>query len=155
MKPIYLMATVFVLAACNESPSPAKPGTAGPGTEPAAAPHGLDARLVARGGQLYQTYCAVCHGANAEGAPNWHQKGPDGKLPPPPLDAGGHAWHHPKVALIRTIKDGTLKLGGGMPPWKDTLSDDDIEAVIAWFQSRWPAEVYRSWTQMDEKARTK
>jgi len=149
MKPIYLMATVFVLVACSESPSPAKPGAPGP----AAAPHGLDARLVARGGGLYQTYCAVCHGANAEGAPNWHQKGSDGKLPPPPLDAGGHAWHHPKAALIRTIKDGTLKLGGGMPPWKDTLSDDDIEAVIAWIQSRWPAEMYRSWAQMDEKWR--
>jgi mono/diheme cytochrome c family protein len=42
------------------------------------------------------------------------------------------------------------KLGGGMPAWKGKFSEDDIEAVIAWFQSRWPEEVYqsgRSWTR--------
>ncbi len=119
----------------------------------AAAAAGLDPKQVARGAKIYQANCAACHGANAEGAPNWHQKGPDGKFPPPPLDAKGHAWHHPKSALVRTIKEGTLKLGGAMPAWKDKLSNRDVEAVIAWFQSRWPEEVYKSWALMDEKAR--
>ena len=89
----------------------------------------------------------------AEGAPNWHQKGADGKFPPPPLDATGHGWHHPKSALVQTIKEGTVKLGGGMPAWKGTLTDDDIEAVLSWIQSRWPEDVYKSWAFMDEKAR--
>ena len=39
-----------------------------------------------------------------------------------------------------------------MPAWKDKLSDNDIEAVIAWIQARWPEDVYKSWVLMDEKA---
>jgi mono/diheme cytochrome c family protein len=118
----------------------------------AASAVGFDPKQVARGGELYRAHCAACHGANAEGAPNWHQKGADGKFPPPPLDAKGHAWHHPKSALAQTIREGTLRLGGAMPPWKDKLSDADIEAVIAWFQSRWPEDVYQSWARMDERS---
>ncbi len=155
MKPIQLFPIVLLLAACSESPVSAKTGDAPVSTMPAAtAPHGLNAKLIARGGEVYKANCAACHGANAEGAPNWHQKGADGKFPPPPpLDATGHGWHHPKRALVLTIKEGTLKLGGNMPAWKDKLSDTDIEAVIAWFQSRWPEEVYKNWTLIEEKAR--
>ena len=38
-----------------------------------------------------------------------------------------------------------------MPAWKDKLSDNDIEAVIAWIQARWPEDVYKSWVLMDER----
>ena len=62
-------------------------------------------------------------------------------------------WHHPKSALVQAIKEGTLKLGGGMPAWKGTLTDEDIEAVVSWIQSRWPEDVYKSWALMDEKVR--
>lgn len=147
-----LLFAVLWLSACSEQKSPdAVVAVPTPVSTPA--PHGLDAQLVARGGDIYKANCAVCHGANAEGAPNWSKKGPDGKFPPPPLDASGHGWHHPKSALVLTIKEGTLKLGGGMPAWKATLTDADIEAVIVWIQSRWPEEVYKSWAFMDEKAR--
>lgn len=143
---------VSLLSACGEPP--AKPASVpAVAVAPAAVPHGLDPAQVARGGEIYKANCAACHGANAEGAPNWSQKGPDGKFPPPPLDATGHGWHHPKSALVQTIKDGTVKLGGGMPAWKGTLTDDDIEAVVAWIHSRWPEEIYKSWVLMDEKAR--
>lgn len=154
MKSIYIFPMVLLLAACSDQPATVKTGsTPAPATAAATAPHGFDAKLIARGGDIYKANCAACHGANAEGAPNWSQKGADGKFPPPPLDEKGHGWHHPKSALVLSIKEGTLKLGGGMPAWKDKLSDDDIEAVIAWFQSRWPEEVYKSWALMDEKAR--
>lgn len=143
---------LLTLPGCSESPPP-KPSA--PTTLPAAssAPHSFDPVKVARGGEIYKANCAVCHGTNAEGAPNWSQKGPDGKFPPPPLDASGHGWHHPKSALVQTVKEGTAKLGGGMPAWKGTLTDDDIEAVLSWIQSRWPEDVYKSWAFMDEKAR--
>lgn len=154
MKPVQIIPIVLLLAACSDQPATVKTGGASAPVAPAAtAPHGLDAKLVARGGEVYKANCAVCHGANAEGAPNWSQKGADGKFPPPPLDASGHGWHHPKSALVQTIKDGTIKLGGGMPAWKGTLTDDDIEAVVAWIQTRWPEEIYKSWVLMDEKAR--
>lgn len=154
MKPIQLLPVVILLAACGESPVPAKTGGAPVSTPPAAAaPHGLNAKLIARGGEIYKANCAACHGANAEGAPNWHLKGPDGKYPAPPLDGTAHAWHHPMSALKQTIREGTAKLGGSMPAWQDKLSDSDIEAVIAWFQSTWPEDVYRNWRALDEKSR--
>jgi mono/diheme cytochrome c family protein len=43
--------------------------------------------------------------------------------------------------------------GGGMPAWENKLEDADIEAVIAWIQARWPEDVYKNWSLMDEKAR--
>ena len=154
MKPIYLIPIVLLLAACSDQPATVKTSSVPAPAAPAAtAPHGLDAKLIARGGEIYKANCAVCHGANAEGAPSWSKKGADGKFPPPPLDASGHGWHHPKSALVQTIKEGTLKLGGGMPAWKDKLNDTDIEAVVAWIHSRWPEDIYKSWAFMDEKAR--
>ncbi len=140
------------LSACSErqaSSGATREDTAVAGT----GPHGLDPAVIARGAGIYRQHCAACHGANAEGTPNWHRQGPDGKYPPPPLDGSAHAWHHPMSALKQVIRDGTVKLGGNMPGWKDKLSDQDIEALVAWVQSLWPEELYRSWQAMDEKAR--
>ena len=82
MKPIQLFPIIILLTACSESPVSAKTGDAPVSTVSAAtAPHGLDAKLIARGGEVYKANCAACHGANAEGAPNWSKKGPDGKFP--------------------------------------------------------------------------
>lgn len=154
MRPIHFFPIVLLLAACSDQSAPVKTSDGPVSATPAATtPHGLDAKLIVRGGDIYKANCAACHGANAEGAPNWSKKGPDGKFPPPPLDATGHGWHHPKSALAQTIKEGTLKLGGNMPAWKGTLTDDDIEAVLSWIQVRWPEDVYKSWALMDEKAR--
>src|SRR3989344_7830834 len=153
MRPTYFFPIVLLLTACSDQPAPIKmSGTPAPAIPAATAPHGLDAKLIARGGEIYRANCVACHGANAEGAPNWSKKGADGKFPPPPLDASGHGWHHPKSALVQTIKDGTIKLGGGMPAWKGTLTDDDIEAVVSWIQARWSEDVYKSWALMDERS---
>jgi mono/diheme cytochrome c family protein len=160
MNIVVLSATALWLSACSEQrPSssaeaiPDGVAATAPAVSTAPAAHGLDARLVARGGGIYKANCAVCHGVNAEGAPNWQRKGPDGKLPPPPLNASGHAWHHPSAWLRDMIKQGTVNRGGNMPSWEGKLSEDDIGAVIAWIHSRWPEEVYRSWLAMEEKAR--
>jgi mono/diheme cytochrome c family protein len=102
------------------------------------------------GRQLYLKNCTVCHGINAEGAPDWRQRDKDGKFPAPPLNGTGHAWHHPKQALIYTIKNGTQALGGNMPAWKDRLTDEEIESIILWFQSKWPEELYQAWVRQDK-----
>ncbi len=151
MKHTALLPVVLLLAACGEGGG--KPATATPSVAPAAPTRTADAEQRARGAKIYQANCAVCHGANAEGAANWHLKGSDGKYPAPPLNGTGHDWNHPTSALKWTIREGTARLGGNMPAWKDKLSEADIEAVIAWFQSRWPEDVYKNWALMDEKAR--
>ena len=146
------VAAFLSLAACKES---SVSGTAASMSPMASTASRRDVApaVVAHGSQIYQKNCAVCHGGMAQGAPNWHIPGPDGKYPAPPLNGTGHAWHHPEAALKMTIRDGTARLGGNMPGWKGKLSDDDIDAVIAWMQSVWPEEIYRNWQMMDAKAR--
>lgn len=113
----------------------------------------FDTAKITRGTKLFAQNCAVCHGSQAEGTPQWTKPGPDGKYLPPPLNGTAHTWHHPTVVLKRTIKEGTGKLGGNMPPWGDKLSDEEIEAIIAWFQSLWPDEIYAVWLRLDAESR--
>lgn len=107
---------------------------------------------VSRGAKIFQQNCAVCHGTGAEGAEDWQFRGPDGKFPPPPLNGTAHAWHHPLGQLFHMIENGTQP-AGNMPAWGDTLSDEEIIATIAWFQSQWPDEVYQAWFEMEMRVR--
>lgn len=129
---------LFVLAGCERGPA-----TAGRVTDP---------QVLAQGERIFQANCASCHGTQAQGAPNWEQPGADGKYPPPPLDGSAHAWHHPRNALRQVIKHGTVRIGGNMPAWGEKLSEAEIDAVIAWLQSRWPDEIYAAWAEMDARA---
>jgi len=101
--------------------------------------------VVDYGAGLFAQNCAVCHGANAEGTSDWKKTDANGNYPPPPLDGSAHAWHHSIPQLVRSIKEGGIKLGGVMPPFADKLSDQGVLAVIAYFQSRWPDETYTRW----------
>lgn len=105
------------------------------------------AEQVARGGEVFETNCIVCHGAGAVGDPNWRQRGADGYFPPPPLNGSAHAWHHPLLWLKETVTNGTAGGQGRMPAWGDQLSAEDVTATIAWFQSLWPEEVYAIWSE--------
>jgi len=108
-----------------------------------------DFAKVSRGGRLYQQNCAECHGSGAQGAPNWRQRDADGMFPPPPLNGTGHAWHHPGSLLHQVIANGSPGGQGNMPAWRDKLGDEDIDDIIAWFQSKWPDQVYAAWQRMD------
>lgn len=143
---------VIPLVACNQ---PAQPPAAQSSVPASPVSRWYDAQQVARGAEVFRQNCAACHGAKAEGAPNWQQPGPDGKYPAPPLNGTAHDWHHPLAALQDTIRNGTARLGGSMPPWKDKLAEADINAAIAWFQSHWPDELYAAWARMDEESRRK
>ena len=121
---------------------------------PAAAetiPRDYDFQQLKRGGQLFQQNCAVCHGKNAEGTKDWKKTDADGKYPPPPLNGSAHAWHHPTKILVDVIKNGTIRIGGNMPPWKDKLNDDQIKDIIIWFQSKWSDEIYSAWYEIDQR----
>jgi len=103
-----------------------------------------------RGLKLYQKNCASCHGKNAEGTPDWRKTEDDGMFPPPPLNGTGHTWHHPTKVLVNLIKNGTAKIGGKMPAWKDKLSDQEINDILAWIKAQWPDEIYAAWYTNDQ-----
>ncbi len=149
-----LAAMVSLVGCGDDSSSTAPPPTSVstvPGV-PESAPRDWDFDQVRRGAVLFARNCASCHGANAEGAPNWRHRDADGMFPPPPLNGSGHAWHHPKAVLHDVIKHGSPPGKGNMPAWGGRLSDAQIDDIIAWFQSRWPNQVYNAWYQMDQRA---
>ncbi len=45
---------------------------------------------------------------------------------------------------------------GNMQAWKGKLSDEEILSVIAWFQSKWPKDIYNTWAkrEMEKRGRT-
>lgn len=100
---------------------------------------------VIRGNAVFQQNCASCHGSNAEATSDWRKTDANGKYPPPPLNGTAHTWHHALELLRSTIRKGGAQVGGVMPAFKDTLSDKEIDQAIAFFQSKWPDEIYDRW----------
>lgn len=108
---------------------------------------------VAMGASLYRENCASCHKENAEGTPEWQKRDANGKLPPPPLNGTAHAWHHPLDVLRSVVKRGGIPIGGSMPAFEEKLSQEQIDAILAWVQSNWSDEIYMIWHQRDIDAR--
>lgn len=111
----------------------------------AAAERWFNQPIVHLGDKLFQQHCATCHGSNAEGTREWKKPDANGNYPPPPLDGSAHAWHHSIPQLARSIKEGGVRYGGVMPPFGDRLSNEQVLALIAYFQSHWPDEIYQVW----------
>jgi mono/diheme cytochrome c family protein len=105
-----------------------------------------DQQLVAMGQEVYETYCAACHGFDLEGQPEWQQPYADGSLKAPPHDETGHTWHHNDAYLVESIKLGGARLEpnigvSAMPAYEDSLTDQQIAAVLAYIKSSWPLEI--------------
>ncbi len=111
--------------------------SAAPGGEDAPPTPELDPALVAAGEPLYQARCAVCHGADLSGHPDWKTPNDDGTPRPPPHDSTGHTWHHPDQLLVEIVRDGGSLPTSPMPPFEGILSDDEIGAVLEFIKSSW------------------
>ncbi len=160
------LALVLGLAGCSDDPAPASSmragaqatvsaGGAGPGAGGGAASQArwFGPEQVARGAQVYASNCAGCHGDSAQGTFNWRKPDASGKYPPPPLDGTAHTWHHPIRVLGAQIKFGAPGGQGMMPGFAQTLSDEQVLEVIAWFQSNWPDDIYAAWVDIEKRSR--
>ncbi len=103
-----------------------------------------DVDSINSGRAIYEQHCASCHGANAEGAPNWQERDARGELPAPPHNAEGHTWRHSDAALYEMVSRGwrdpfnkskrlTMPaFGGEMSPRTDSrgdwLSQDTVDS---------------------------
>ena len=67
---------------------------------------------------LYERNCAVCHGPQGEGTQL-------GTMKTPPLNSGA-ALTDPDEKFFKQVSDG----GNGMPPFKYTLDDRQIEDLV-------------------------
>ena len=99
-----------------------------------------------QGKGVFKDNCAACHGASGEGlTADWKKPDAAGKFPAPPLNGTAHTWHHSKGLLMRTVNEGGIALGGTMPPFKDKLTNQEKEAVLAHVMSLWPQNIYEAW----------
>lgn len=96
---------------------------------------------IARGAQLYKENCQSCHGVKGAGEPPEHASGADGN-PAPALDDTAHAWHHPDSDLVNAILEGFEHRGSRMPGWKDVLTREQAEDIVAYFKSLWSFRSY-------------
>ena len=108
----------------------------------------LDPELLEAGRHVYAKHCASCHGARAEGTPNWEQPDAQGELPAPPHDAEGHTWKHSDAMLYRIVMRGwrdpfnkTERLT--MPGFSGVLSPREVRAVITYLKTLWTPEQRR------------
>jgi len=104
---------------------------------------------VDNGKVVFNSNCAICHGAEAAGTSDWRKPLDDGRYPPPPLNGTAHGWHHPLKALRRQINQGGEKFGGWMPALSESLTDAQVDEAIAYIQSLWPDNIYAGWLKND------
>lgn len=86
--------------------------------------------LLARGRQVYGTYCSACHQPNGRGLPGQF----------PPLAGSDWVLTEGPNRIIRIVLDGLqgpITVNGAeynnvMLPWRDQLSDEDIAAVVTY-----------------------
>jgi S-disulfanyl-L-cysteine oxidoreductase SoxD len=96
--------------------------------------------LATRGEQIYAANCASCHGGATGGAMMDY---------PPKHNANGHTWHHADCEIVEGIRTGTspmIEMMRGMmappgaptmPAWREKLSGEEIEAVLAYIKTMW------------------
>ena len=104
-----------------------------------------DVDSINSGRAIYEQHCASCHGANAEGAPNWQERDARGELPAPPHNAEGHTWRHSDAALYEMVSKGwrdpfnkSKRLT--MPAFGGEMSPAQIRAVIGYLKTLWTPE---------------
>ena len=122
----------------------------------------LEANGVKLGRAIYEQHCASCHGAEAQGAPNWQEPDQRGELPAPPHNSEGHTWRHSDVMLNEMVAKGmrdpfnkTTRLT--MPPFEAVMSPEQIRAVIAYLKTLWTPEqrAFQSEESRDQPSLTK
>ena len=123
MKRALLAVSVLLIASCQRAERPPQ----------AVSPH-VSVYELQIGKQVFQSYCAGCHGDTGQG---------DGfnsfNLDPHPRDLGDPAFQKAKsnADLADTIRRGGAGVGLSslMPPWGHTLDARHIDAVVLYVRS--------------------
>jgi S-disulfanyl-L-cysteine oxidoreductase SoxD len=102
-----------------------------------------NAAVVKEGRQLYARACASCHGRRLQGQLLWQVRDQFTGRRAPAHDQTGHTWQHSDEELFYITKFGRFPktppaAKSYMPAYGQSLSDDQILAVIAYIKATWP-----------------
>jgi len=117
---VLIAVLALVLAACGGGGSTTTAAPSG-ATVTTASGSGGTSGDVALGKQVYEQNCVSCHSADLSGG--------IGK----PLNAGSPAAGDSDKELLEVITNGVS--GTSMPAWGNSLSEDEIKAVLAYIRS--------------------
>ena len=98
------------------------------------------------GDALFHIHCAACHGEKGVGQDPAFRSGgwrDDGSRLAPALDGSAHSWHHEPELLYDYVKSGSVDPESPMPAFGDNLNEEQIQAIIYYFQSLWPGKIRR------------
>ena len=88
------------------------------------------------GKKLYGENCILCHGDAATG---------EGSIPTaPPHGRQGHTWHHADSQLKGIILGKIDYPGRTMPSFGGILTDEEVNAILAYLKSGWTPEQVRA-----------
>lgn len=92
---------------------------------------------IAKGQQLFEATCQVCHGVKGIGeVPDDPEAADEFGFKAPALNNDAHAWHHSDQNLTAFILDGSPR-NLRMVAFKTTLSDTDVADIVAYIKSLW------------------
>ena len=137
-------AALLLLGACS------KEGDKAAAPVPGIAVRQFDPESVTRGARVFEQNCVLCHGPQAQGHPDWQTPSDGSFAAAPPLNGTGNDWKRSRAMLAATIQNGVRRKSDNvdvMPAWKGRLSERDVEDVLNWLQSLWPADVYDAWSK--------
>ena len=80
-----------------------------------------EAPAAADGAAIYSGKCALCHGKDGAGLPNWRSKGQ------PDFTKSEWQTSHTDQEITEAVRDGK---GQFMPAFKKRLSEEEISAVV-------------------------
>jgi mono/diheme cytochrome c family protein len=105
-----------------------------PGQEASPVPAAESSLLLAFGHTVYDRHCAACHGTDGRGMPPAY----------PPLASNPSIQMQSAVNPIRMVLNGGIPPGTagnpkpyGMPPFAQSLSDDEVAAVVTYIRVAW------------------
>ena len=104
-----------------------------------------DEETLELGRSVYELSCAECHGIDGEGQFPDNPMQPDetGRFGAPPHNGNGHTWHHDDNLIIQIINEGGMGTADDfypMPAFGETLTQEEITAVVAYIKTLWTEE---------------
>lgn len=92
---------------------------------------------IAAGKALFAETCQTCHGVGGIGeSPDNPTAQDEFGFKAPALNNDMHAWHHSDAGLRATIREGSPR-NERMIAWKEKLTDQQIDSIIAYLKSTW------------------